>query len=377
MPQGETFYNPYRWVRMPDQPVVRRPPRYHHAWQGLAGHLECALRALTPLLISAGPQPRPERFIRNAAGQPYIPGTSLKGMIRALAEVLGNAAIPFDERKSEAQPGLNQASQGEGTSWQLDVVARMFGYLRGGQHLAGLVRFSDGRVRQGWKECGPFRVVVGQPRPESHTVFYPGPNHRKFYHHHYHHYGRNDLVLAPSHIRQDRLVQPLASGACFDFRVDFTNLSEEELALLLYCLVLEEDVQVTLSSQALAPPDNQSLKAQPVTFRGPLRHKLGSCKPHGAGSVHIQVHRLVLRPDPAQRYRSSTGGSNGPAVLEGAALAQELQRRTAGYAQRNDQTIRELRAMLIYSEHDPRREIHYPSYEWFDEHGKVPLKPTL
>ena len=34
MPQGETFWNPYRWVTVSDQPVEHDVPRYHHTSSG-------------------------------------------------------------------------------------------------------------------------------------------------------------------------------------------------------------------------------------------------------------------------------------------------------------------------------------------------------
>jgi hypothetical protein len=41
MPQGESFWNPYRWVPAAQEPVRREKPLYHHRWQGLAGRLHC------------------------------------------------------------------------------------------------------------------------------------------------------------------------------------------------------------------------------------------------------------------------------------------------------------------------------------------------
>ena len=48
-------------------------------------------------------------------------------------------------------------------------------------------------------------------------------------------------------------------------------------------------------------------------------------------------------------------------------------------AGRTDETMRHLRAMLIYSNTDPRRPVDYPDYAWFQQDkGKgTPLKPTL
>src|SRR5262249_39639986 len=128
MPQDEPFWNPYRWVQTSQQPVDRDTPGYAHRFGGLAGRLSCELEALTPLLIGDGSkgQGRAIEFIRKN-GRPFIPGTSLKGTIRSLAELVGNAAVPFGQSDGTHAP--NRSATGTGNSWRLDVTARMFGYL--------------------------------------------------------------------------------------------------------------------------------------------------------------------------------------------------------------------------------------------------------
>ncbi len=375
MPQGETFWNPYRWVPADPNPPKREAPAYRHRFSGLHGRLHCTLTALTPFII--GSTNDPGRFIRSQlTKQPFIPATSLKGLIRSLVELVGNAAIPFPNGRADPNHNLEKAADGDGSTWRLDVAARTFGYLNRGKVFAGLVRFSDAHPIGTIKEMPAMKVVVGQPRPDSHKPFYTtkepynkiDESLRKFYHHHV---NSEKLVPPPAGIKQVREVRPLKPGAAFAFRVDFENLREEELNLLLYCLILEENVTVTLSPQALGPEF-----LQPVTITGHLRHKLGGCKPHGAGSVHIQVVKMELYPNVAERYR---GRQLVPQVWEGDALTQELHRRTAPIAQRQDATMQALRAMLIYSEKDPRTNIRYPSYEWFNDpqNGSKPLKPTL
>ena len=106
---------------------------------------------------------------------------------------------------------------------------------------------------------------------------------------------------------------------------------------------------------------------------------MGGAKPHGAGSVRMCITKMELRADATARYR---GGST-PAALQGGALTTELDRRTASFRGRTDQTMQELRAMLIYSTTDPRTPIHYPRYNWFQDekerefHRQTRLKPTI
>ena len=135
--------------------------------------------------------------------------------------------------------------------------------------------------------------------------------------------------------------------------------------------MLEEQVTVTLSPAALGPDEAQG----PVRLKGPLRHKMGGAKPHGAGSVHIRITKMELRSDAMARYR----GRDATKTWEAEDLTNEIESRTAPFRKRTDQTMRELRAMLIYSLDDPRQPIQYPTFSWFkngNNSGRQ-LKPTI
>lgn len=371
MPQGENFWNPYRWVTISDQPIEHDVPNYHHTLNGISGRIWCELKALTPLIIGDGHG----EFVRHKDNQkPYIPSTSLKGVVRSLAEVVGNATVPFPNAQVDDPHKLEEARRDISDVAHFDIVARTFGYLKGGDVVAGLIHFSDAEIStevsppNQWQQ---YQVAVGQPKP-SHRAFYPAQrNKRKFYHHHP---GIQKLVRPHSGVNTNP-VRPAPSGTRFKFTVDFTNLRENELNLLLYCLVLEENVTVTLSPAALGTDQNGSS----FTFEGPLRHKMGGAKTHGAGSVQMCITKMELRTDATARYR---GGSTTEA-LEGGALATELDNRTASFRGRTDQTMQELRAMLIYSTDDPRTSIYYPRYNWFEDekekefHQQTRLKPTI
>src|SRR4051794_24416882 len=106
MPQGEAFWNPYRWVPATERPPARATPSYHHRWQGLAGRLHCTLEALTPLLVGDGSG----QFVRSKlTSRPFIPATSLKGAVRSLAELIGNAAAPFPRSQVDDRHQLAEA----------------------------------------------------------------------------------------------------------------------------------------------------------------------------------------------------------------------------------------------------------------------------
>jgi CRISPR/Cas system CSM-associated protein Csm3 (group 7 of RAMP superfamily) len=367
MPMGEKFWNPYNWVPVSNEPVSRAAPLYHHCLQGLAGRLDMTLEALTPLLINDG---KGSFVASKRTGRPFIPGTSLKGMVRSLAELVGNAAVPIDRSQVDAEHRVERGASAD--MGQLDVCARMFGYLLRGKVFAGLVRFSDAHPEGTLPGMHSFRICGGTPDPE-HRPFYPTNRARKLYHHKT---NATELTAPHTGIRgdQSRTIRVLGRGARFRFAVDFENLREDEVALLLYCLVLEEQVSVTLSPQALTP-DHPA----PLTLTGPMRHKLGYGKPQGAGSVHLRVERLVLRTNPADRYR---GRAAAGLDLTGEALREEVRRRTAAITARQDATMMHLRAMMIYAEGDPRAEkLDYPTYAWFQDDKlhppPKPLKPVL
>ena len=358
MPEGEQFWNPYRWVTLGDEAADLGTPSYRHSLSGLCGRVACELEALTPLFVGDGKG----NFVRSAAsGKPFIPGTSLKGAIRSLAEVVGHASAPFADTK--LGNGCQAGTRNQGL--RLDIVQRTFGYLSRGDSFAGLVRFSDASpiyLPPGqWK---PYRVAVGQPKP-THNAFYAGTQTRKFYHHHV---GATGLVEAPSAITQTVTLRPAPTGTRFEFSVQFENLLDEELNLLLYCLVLEEEASVHLSAESLGNRADRAGKR----LNGAMRHKIGGAKPHGAGSVQIRIKRLVWT-DPTRRYRSGEGIR----VQEGESSSGEISRRVAGIIERQDATMRELRAMLIYDLTDPRSPIQYPSYEWFKRNPRRRLKPTI
>jgi hypothetical protein len=382
MPQGESFWNPYRWVPASEEPIARNAPSYRHEFAGISGRFDCTLEALTPLLVGDGKEPARfvglAEYIRNPRGGslPTVPGTSLKGAIRSLAELVGNAATPLEGRLIDHEHQSDNAQSTERGSWQLDVVARTFGYMgrgRDARHFAGLVNFSDAPMVESpldprkWPD---YKVASGRPKPD-HRAFYPTNKARKFYHHRP---GALDLARPPGEIprgyRGTKHVVPASPGTTFHFRVDFENLRSEDLSLLTYCLVLEDRVEVTLSASALGSEEPESF-----TLRGPLRHKLGGAKPLGGGSVHIRADRLDLREDHAAFYR---GRRETALTLEGEPLRKKLNELIAPHVGRHDTTMTHLRAMLIYAEGDPRAaDLRYPSKWWFDENGNVPLKPVL
>src|SRR5262252_7874878 len=88
--------NPYDFVRLPER-VERKRPAFQDALRQKCGTIRCRLTAITPILVAAG-QVRggPQRFLTYrylGSELPAIPGSSLKGVIRSVAEAVSNSCI--------------------------------------------------------------------------------------------------------------------------------------------------------------------------------------------------------------------------------------------------------------------------------------------
>lgn len=376
MPERATFFNPYRWVPASKTPIERETPSYHHVFSGLAGRIDCTLQALTPFLINDGRG----RFVGRKDGTPFIPATALKGMIRSLAELIGNAASAVPKTAIDAAHQSQKQAETVQGQLKLDIAARSFGYLGQGDNkggvFAGLIHFhdasflDDGEGNQKPPASLSFSIAGGQPKP-SHAAFYPGSTFRKIYHHDP---GAKTLLAPHAGIKKDQIrqVRPLPPGVRFRFSVDFENLREAELNLLLYCLALEEEVTVSLSKAAL-----QGVSMNSVSLCGPMRHKLGYAKPQGGGSVHIKIDSLTMQTCEERQHRYR-GRRRAPEPVVGKALEAELARRISTYRCRTDENIATLRGLLIYAPGDPRAgKLDYPSYQWFKGgNHSVPLRPV-
>jgi CRISPR-associated protein (TIGR03986 family) len=213
---------------------------------------------------------------------------------------------------------------------RLCPACRLFGFLHRGEVHAGKVSIGDAIALQGEYELMDFIIldVLSTPKPEARTEVYVvrqgGRNvvrGRKFYRH------RLDGVLTRAGGRKDRqnkTVQPVAPGSVFTFEVEYSDLREKELRLLLYSLALELG----------------------------LWHKVGLGKPIGMGSAHIGIVAWQ-RIDREARYLSLGGGMDEP--LEEDALQAELDRWLRPYRESQAPNLQDLRELWRYEhEYDVR-----------------------
>ncbi|MFH1114070.1 MAG: RAMP superfamily CRISPR-associated protein [Pseudomonadota bacterium] len=363
MPQGETYWNPYRLIPARET-VERSAPVTDERFCGHTGMMECTLENLTPLFIGAQalgsvhpPMVRENRYR-------VIPGSSLKGMLRSLTEIVGGGCFVVKDPGSPVPNHMNACNKVD----RLCISCRMFGAMErgaGARVHKGKVSVGDAVVQEERPRLKSFQVLLAN-NGVRHEPFYRSPhtgrrdgNSRKLYFHQPKH-TESIRPVAENLRHRAPDVSAVMPGHHFDFNVQFTSLTDQELSLLLYVLHLEENVSVTVG------PEKLSLK-------GPMRHKIGNAKPLGFGSCHIRLNRMTFLAEPAQRF--STMSSTHDRLLEGEDLRQETTRRLQRFVTDESPTMQALRKVMVWDEKDPR-EFHYPDFHWFrnPQNEQTPLK---
>lgn len=345
--------NPYDFVRMDWQRgVQRRWPRPHNCFGGLSGSIQGTITTLTPFFIPETDKAklrfhRYKPFLTNREGHALIPGSSLKGLVRSLVETVGYGCWWLFKGVHEHRlpPAFHQCPQGE----DLCVACRMFGLIQGNTLRMGHVGFDDATCAEPVAHDPIYTIILSSPKPH-HAAFYldmeGGLAGRKYYFHH---------STPPEDVggwrpkgaksqkdAQNQYIKPIGAGSTFSFSAYFSNLDDDELALLLYALVLEPE----------------------------MRHKLGYAKPAGLGSVEIALTRMRL-VDHSVRYTSPDGGL---ALYEGEALSDYVARQVAPYRADNDSiTLGDLRRIWRWPGRD---DLRYPSWNWFRENPAARLDAT-
>lgn len=299
-----------------------------------SGTLHCALTTETPLFIHHGQSSGGAalRCFYRENGKPAIPATSLKGMIRAMIELVSNGCLSTLPRYKPSPTNvdvyatyniagrstellasaLGQPGSGDGKQrfretyvpcWErgnLCLSCRMFGMSEeenknnhpavpkatplggrlfiGSAHALGEASITAQAIR--------FPSIRGGPRPHHKLFYFRDANRsneqiggRKLYYHH------NDWTQAVGYmlasVQQHQTFVIESYSGSFDFEITFQNLTEEELDTLIYALELEDT----------------------------LRHHLGFGRPFGLGTVRITVDRqdLLKMSTPGTAGNTKTG----------------------------------------------------------------------
>ncbi|GAB4442415.1 MAG: hypothetical protein OHK0015_40990 [Chloroflexi bacterium OHK40] len=215
-----------------------------------------------------------------------IPGSTMKGLIRAVIEAITNPGMQFTPQRK----GKKVENKVEGEQFtsaplppKLTVASRLFGITAKDKGYQGHCRFADAPQVSGGAELFR-RLPLYSPRPgEAGPQFYfKVPDRvfkgRKFYR-------REDYQeSSPPYI----LVESCRSGSKFRFRVDFDALSLAELGVILIALGAEHT--------------DQGLKDKTIPYL-----KVGGGKPVAFGSVRftqLRVHTLL--PETYTDFESKT-----------------------------------------------------------------------
>jgi len=247
--RGEVGPKPFDFVEANTQPV-RETPIFHDKQQGktVSGRFNLHLRTLTPLHIGSGITELSSRlsisqsdknsfplvisFMTGAEGKKIIPGSSLKGAIRAAYEAITRSCVSTDRRNSCFRPKENYCP-----------ACRLFGAMG----YLSRVRFSEALQTGNNVEI---RRLPHQFSPRN-------TDGRKFYFN-----GKPATGEAP--------VEVVPEGEEFVFNLDFENLQPQEIGGLLLAM-------------AFVPIDGQD-----------FRLKLGGYKPRGLGTVEFSLERVEL-----------------------------------------------------------------------------------
>ncbi|MDM8537377.1 RAMP superfamily CRISPR-associated protein [Desulfobacterales bacterium HSG17] len=356
MPQGENFWNPYRMIPVRNR-IEKKSPATDEKFTGKNGRITCTLKNLTPLFVSKGNTGNP-RIFQTRNNRHVIPGSSLKGVLRSLAEIVGGGCFITGSTNRQFAPCEAAHS--------LCITCRMFGMMERGRNARvhkGNVSIGDAILQDEQATTIMHEVLLGSPAPR-HQSFYITPENgrfdrksRKLY---FHQPQVNDkFTQVPNNLKKHAWnVSALAPGHDFEFQILFSNLLPDELNLLTYILVLEEDVQVTIGEENLR-------------LRGPLRHKIGNAKPLGMGSCHIAIKKLEFFEEPSKRF-TSLGNAIGT-MYEGEDLKQQISEMINNYTQDTSTVMQQLRKMMVWDENDSRV-FHYPDYHWFKAQGNSQIE---
>lgn len=355
--------NPYDFVPYPsEREVERTTPTDHDTFAGRSGRLDCELEALSPLLVMSSEQRaesdrnHPGVFMQTTDGTYIIPGTSLKGLVRSVFEVLLPSCVATHGGKTKhLVPRHLEACRRRD---RLCPACRVFGAMGRGRNAwvhRGHVNIGQAELQGAPRVVRDLKLVpLSSPRPQ-HVAFYGterNPAGRKFYFHHH----EISRPSTPNERERGRYVEPLAGrteagepGATFAFTVSFENLRERELQGLVAALVLHDG-----ETQA--------------------RHKLGYGKPAGLGSVEVRIRRVRMEATPTERYRVFT-----PPATSYASDSSDLREWVA--AARNaffaapSPSVQRMIDILRYPP-DPEVRYVYPSREWFNENPRAPISET-
>jgi CRISPR/Cas system CSM-associated protein Csm3 (group 7 of RAMP superfamily) len=279
---GELDPKPFAKIGLRKRRSLREVTAHDRFTESLTGRLDCTLKALTPVHVGSGifelVRGEPVRALIADDRIVRMPGSSIKGAIRSIAEAISNSCARVLDRNKHiderlAAPDLIGCAklQSRGRERKQCVCCCIFG----GLGYEGRVRFSDALLVRGSVSIHQLKSPY-RPHPEAPGYYdesgkYDG---RKVYFH-----------GVPIEDPEGEPYQIVTQGSELVFHADFENLSAEEFCLLLVAMGALDDLAI----------------------------KIGGGKGGMLGSVDIYPHRLELR-QPAATF--TTFAASGEVVTD-------------------------------------------------------------
>jgi hypothetical protein len=226
---GPSAPKPYGFVEIePLGSKDRQRPAGHERYQPgtVSGRLEATLIVATPLHVSSGrlkmrrrKEPPLVKELTRVNGQPCIPASTLKGVVRSVVEAITHSCVRISQARADQLPAGAAACRDKEN---LCLACRMFGALG----FEGHIRFDDAMLREGTLGVARMPALYA---PRGRTRAYFGGSEvkgRKFYQH-----GRPVTQATTP-------VEVLMPESQLGFTVRFENLALGELGVLFTALGL-------------------------------------------------------------------------------------------------------------------------------------------
>jgi len=222
---------PFVLIEIPSRAPERKPATTHEKFAGLTGRLELTFTVVSEyLFVGSGaygfdPNAQGDRpdvwytfYRRN--GQLCVPGTSIKGAIRAIVEAISNSCVSQRHPREEVRSKAHQLCRFKDKNSPLCPACRLFGTTG----YRGRVHFSDflpnGEVRSQIVKIGE----LWEPKRYDSTK-------RRFYK------SKSFQPTGDSRPQSGfRFVEAVRKETKFQGTLIFENLSEAELGLLFHAL---------------------------------------------------------------------------------------------------------------------------------------------
>jgi CRISPR/Cas system CSM-associated protein Csm3 (group 7 of RAMP superfamily) len=245
---GEFEPKPYGKISLTHNRSMRVVTSHDRFTDGMyTGNLTCLMTALTPIHVGSGIyemiEDNPVRGLITIADKPVVPGTSLKGMIRSVAEAISSSCVRITNKiiaanlsVRDAQPCREVRSKHRGgqrdREAELCVSCSIFGSLG----YQGRVSFTDAQLLSGSTSVHHMTSAF-RPRAESpvYQDAYEKYDGRKFYYH-----GQ------PVDSERGEPYQVINKNSVLRYVMNFENLTAQEFCLVLVATGILDNIRIKI-----------------------------------------------------------------------------------------------------------------------------------